>query len=206
MTLVKKMRIKFKLVSAICIACWFFLAGFPVNGYNSFNESAETSLALDIYSSENEFDLSQGIEQNYSSDMSLNLTNMDMNASDSVDYSRANCQGQLWIVDYWGKHYPCNAKCVFLNDMARMIITPCKNGFLKLYEKYPTDQNVVESRYIPVRANKKYNWWFVGDTEGQHELWFTLKDLRGSVSRSDSATFRVIVENCSPIANCSPSS
>jgi hypothetical protein len=200
------MRIKFKLVSAICIACWFFLAGFPVDGYNSLNGSAETSLPLDIYSSESiEVDLSQGIEQNYSSNMSQNLTDMDMNASDSVDYSRVNCQGQLWIVDYWGNHYPCNAKCVFLNDIAKMIIVPCKTGFLKLFEKYP-DRNVVESRNIPVYANKKYSWWFVGDTEGQHELWFTLKDLRGSVSRSDSATFRVIVENCSPIANCSPSS
>ena len=199
------MRIKFRLISAICIACWIFFAGFPVNGYSSFNESAEPSLALDIYSSENEVDLSQGIEQDYSSDMSENLTNMDINASDSLDYSRNNCQSRLWIVNYWGKHYPCNAKCVFMNDIARMIITPCKNGYLKLYEKYP-DQNVVESRYIPVRANKKYNWWFIGDTGGEHELWFTLKDLRGSVSRSDSATFRVIVENCSPIANCSPSS
>lgn len=201
------MRKRLKLIAAICIACWFAIAVFPVAGYNSINVSSETDLSLNISEPDNiqaypEQEICQNCSDNISV-LSQNLTNISL--SDTVDYSHYSCQSHLWVVDYWGNHYPCNSRCIFLKDMAKMIISPCKTGYLKLYEKYP-DQNIAQSRYIPVYANKRYSWWFVGDIEGVHTLWFTLTDLRRQVLRSNDATFRVIVDNCSPTANCSPSS
>lgn len=204
------MRIRTYFVAAICLACWLIIAGFPVSGYNSLNESAEAALLLNIPALEsNQVNSSQENWLNDSDkvdEMPQNLTNMEPSMSGSVDYSNTNtnCQSHLWIVDYWGNHYQCNAKCVFLHDVARMIVAPCKTGSLKLYEKNP-DGNVVESRYIPVSANRRYNWWFIGDTDGLHTMWFTIKDRYG-VSQSNEVKYQVILENCPGIANCSPSS
>ena len=205
------MRMRINFVAAICLACWLILAGFPVSGYNSLNESAEAALPLNILALESDqVNSSQENLQNYSDvadEMPYNLTNITAPVSSSVDYSNSGtqCQNHLWIVDYWGNHYTCNAKCVLLHDTAKMVIAPCKTGSLKLYEKNP-DGNVVESRYIRVPANKRYNWWFIGDTEGLHTLWYTIKDRYGQVSQSNNVTYQVILENCPGIANCSPSS
>lgn len=198
---------KIPLVAALCVACWLIIAGLPAVGYNSLNESAETALSLSVPASEGvPADIGQEVGENYSANLekiSQGSVDNETSAQDSVD-SHYNCNGQLWIVDYWGHRYPCNGKCLFLNDIVRMIVIPCKSGLLKLYEENP-DHNVAESRYIRVPANKRYNWYFIGDTEGLHTLWFTVKDRFGQISRSNNATFRVIIENCSPIANCSPS-
>ncbi len=194
-------------VAVVCLACWLMIAGFPVAGYNSLNESAEAALSLNIPALESlQVNLSPlGLNYtDYIDKMPHNLTNNDTSTAGSVSYSHINCPSQLRIVDYWGNYYSCNAKCVFLHDMARTIISPC-SGFLKLHERYP-DSHEVESNYIPVFANKIYNWWFIGDIEGLHTLWFTIEDRYGQISRSNDVTFQVILENCPNIANCSPSS
>lgn len=194
------------LVAALCMACWFIIVGLPAAGYNSLNESSETAFSLSISTSGDvQADIGQEVGDNYSAYLENISQDSIGNITSAQDFAdlRSNCNSQLWIVDYWGKRYPCNGKCVFLNDIVRMIVIPCKRGLLKLYEENP-DHNVVESHYIPVSANKKYNWYFIGDTEGLHTLWFTVKDRWGT-SRSNNATFRVMIENCSPIANCSPS-
>ena len=203
------MRIRTNFVAAVCLACWLIIAEFPVSGYNSLSESAKLP-SIEYSSLESDrIGLVQEDLQNYSDmvdEMPDNLTNTTLPISSSVDYSNTNteCQNHLWIVDYWGNRYPCNAKCVFLHDIAKMIIAPCKTGSLKLYEKNP-DGNLVESGYTRVPANKWYNWWFIGDTEGQqHTLWFTIKDRYGQVSRSNNVTYQVILENCPGISNCSP--
>jgi hypothetical protein len=188
------MSMRTNIVAVVCLACWLIIAGFPAAGYNSLNESAEAALPLNIPALESlQVNLSQiGLNySNYIDKTPLNLTN--------------NCQSTLLIVDYWGNYYPCNAKCVFLHDLARMIVAPCKSGFIKLYERNP-DGGVVESRYIPVLSNKRYNWWFIGDIQGLHTLWYTIDNGYGKVSRSNDVTFQVILENCPGIANCSPSS
>ena len=184
------MRIRTNFVAAVCLACWLIIACFPVSGYNSLNESAEAALPLNI----------PALESDQVEEMPDNLTNMS-----SVFDSSANCLNRLWIVDYWGKRYPNDSKYVFSNDVVRMIVAPCKRGLLKLYEEYP-EGNVVESRYIPVSANRRYNWWFIGDTEGLHTMWFTIKDRYGQVSESNNVTYQVISEDCPGIANCSPTS
>lgn len=184
------MRMRTSFVAAVCLACWLIISVFPVSGYNSLNESADAALTLNI----------PALESDQVDEMPNNLTN----TSSVVDLN-TNCPSRLWIVDYWGRRYSCDAKCVFLHDMARMIAAPCKSGLLKLHEEYK-DGTVVESRYIPVSANKRYNWWFIGDIEGLHTLWFTINDRRGQVSKSNNVTYQVILENCPGIANCSPSS
>lgn len=181
-------------VAMVYVACWLIFAGFPASGYNSLNESAEAALPLSSPASES---------------LQANLSQIGLNYSDYTDkisfnFSN-NCNNQLNIVDYWGNYYPCNAKCVFLHDTARMVLAPSKSGLIKLYEKNP-DGNVIESNYIPVFADRIYNWWFIGDIEGLHTLWFKIVDLTFHVSRSNDVTFQVILENCSPIASCSPSS
>ena len=132
------MRKRLNLIAAICIACWFAIVVFPVAGYNSINVSSETDLSLNISEPDNiEAYPEQEICQNCSDNISVlsqNLTNVSL--SDTVDYSHYSCQSRLWIVDYWGNHYPCNSRCIFLKDMAKMIISPCKTGYLKLYEQY----------------------------------------------------------------------
>jgi hypothetical protein len=191
---VKKLSTRTNFVAVVCLACWLIIAGFPVAGYNSLNESAEAALPLNISALETlQANLSQiGLNySNYMDNMSNNLIN--------------HCQNSLKIVDYWGNYYPCNAKCVFLHDAARMIVAPCNGGFIRLYEKNP-DGNIVESRYIPVSSNRRYNWWFIGDIEGLHILWYTIENRYGQVSRSNDVTFQVVLENCPGIANCSPSS
>ena len=202
------MRISF--VATICLACWVISMGFPVAGYNSLNESAESALPLNIPALDSlQANLSQGGGLNYSDyidEMTHYLTNNETSMSSSVNHSCTNCKNNLRIVDYWGNYYSCNAKCVFLHDVARMIVVPRTNGCLKLYEKNP-DGYVVGSRNIPVSAHERYNWWFIGDIEGLHTLWFTLVDRYGQVSRSNDVTFQVILENCCPnISNCSPTS
>ena len=192
----------------ICLVCWLTIAGLPAAGYNSLNESAEAAIPLNIPALQSlQVNLSQiGLNySNYIGNVPHNLTNNETSIAGSVDYSYPNCQNTLRIVDYWGNYYPCDAKCVFLHDVARMIVAPCHSGLIKLYEKNP-DGNVVESRYIPVSADRRYNWWFIGDIEGLHTLWFTMEDRYGQVSRSNDVTFQVILENCPGIANCSPSS
>jgi hypothetical protein len=85
-----------------------------------------------------------------------------------------------------------------------MIVAPCKTGLLKLYERNP-DGSEQSSNYIRVFANRKYNWWFIGDTVGQHTLWFTIQQNRyGCVSPSNDVEYRVISETCPDLANCSP--
>jgi hypothetical protein len=206
---VKELKMRSYFIAAVCLACWLIIAGFPVAGYNSLNESAEAALPLNIPALESlQVNLSQGNGLNYGDyidEMPHNLTNNETSMRGSVDYSQPNCQSQLRIVDYWGNSYSCNAKCVFLHDVARTIVAPYNGGFLKLYERNP-DGNVVGSRYIPVSANKRYNWWFIGDIEGLHTLWFTIQDRYGQISRSNDVTFQVILENCPDISNCSPSS
>ncbi|RQW78249.1 MAG: hypothetical protein EHM14_12495 [Methanothrix sp.] len=194
------------LVAAVGIACWLILAGFPAAGYNSLNGSSEDILSLNVAASEGiHAGLAQEIGDNYSAyleKISSDSAGNETLAGDVAD-SAAICNGQLWIVDYWGNRHPCDGKCVFMDDIVRMIVIPCKRGLLKLYERNP-DGNVIESRYIPVSANRRYSWYFVGDTEGLHDLWFTLTDRYRQVSQSNQVTFRVMIENCSPIANCSP--
>jgi hypothetical protein len=196
-------------VAAICLACWLIMAVFPVSGYNSLNEAAEAALPLSIPALEGvQVDFSEENLLKYGNNddgISPNLTNIDPSISGSVDYSDPNCQSDLRIVDYWGNHYSCNADCVFLDGISRMIVAPCKRGWLKLYEEYP-DGNVVESRHIPVFADREYNWWFIGDTEGLHTMWFTIIDHLGQVSQSNEVTYRVLLKDCPEVANCSPSS
>lgn len=205
----KELSIRTNFVTAtVCLALWLIIAGFPVAGYNSLNESAEAALPLNIPALESlQVNLSQlGLNYTeYVDKMPHNLANNNSSMLGSVGYSYANCPSRLRIVDYWGNSYPCNAKCVFLHDMARTIVSPCSRGFLKLHERYP-DNHEVESSYIPVFANSKYDWWFIGDIEGIHTLWFTIEDRYGQISRSNDVTFQVILENCPNIANCSPSS
>lgn len=55
-------------------------------------------------------------------------------------------------------------------------------------------------------CKQKYNWWFIGDSEGLHALWFTIKDPSGQVSQSNEVTYRVLLEDCTEIANFPPSS
>lgn len=196
------MWIRTYFAAAICLACWLIIAGFPVSGYNSLNESAEAALPLNITALESDqANLSQVADE-----ILKNLTNMEPSMSGSVDYSNtnANCLSHLSIVDYWGNHYPSNNKYVFLNDIVRMIVAPCKTGLLKLYERNP-DGSEQSSNYIRVFANRKYNWWFIGDTVGQHTLWFTIQKNRyGCVSPSNDVEYRVISETCPDLANCSP--
>lgn len=177
-------------------------------GYNSLNDSADASIPLNIPTLESfQVNLSQP-ELNYTDyidKIPYNSTNNETSMPVSIGYSRNSCPSQLRIVDYWGNYYSCNAKCVFLHDMARTIVSPCSRGYLKLHERYP-DSHEVESRYIPVYGNSKYNWWFIGDIEGLHTLWFTIEDRYGQISRSNDVTFEVILENCPNIENCSPSS
>jgi hypothetical protein len=185
------MRMRTNFVAAVCLACWLFIASFPVSGYNSLNESSEAALLLNI----------SALESGQVDEMPENLTDMG-----SVDDSSINCVNRLSIVDYWGNRYSCNAKCVFLHDVSRMIIAPCKRGLLKLYEEYP-DNTVLQSGYIPVSANRRYNWWFIGDIEEKHTMWFEIYDRYGNlVSESNRVEYMVVPENCPGIENCSPSS
>jgi hypothetical protein len=178
-------------VVAVCLACWLIIASFPVSGYNSLNESSEAALLLNI----------PALESDQVDEMPDSLTNMS-----SVDTSSINYVNRLWIVDYWGNHYSCNEKCVFLHDAARMIVAPCKTGLLKLHERY-NDGNEVQSGFIRVSANRRYNWWFIGDTEGLHTMWFTIQRNRfDNVSPSNEVKYQVVPQNCPGIANCSPSS
>jgi hypothetical protein len=178
-------------VAAVCLACWLIIACFPVSGYNSLNESSEAALLLNI----------PALESDQVDEMPDNLTNMSF-----VDDSSIDCVNRLRIVNYWGNQYLCNEKCVFLQDAARMIVTPCKTGLLKLYERNP-DGNVAQSGFIRVSANRRYNWWFIGDTEGLHTLWFTVQRNRyGNISPSNEVKYEVVPQNCPGIANCSPSS
>jgi hypothetical protein len=201
----EKMRIL--LVAALCMACLLIIAGLPAFGYNSLNETAEAALSLSIPAKDGvQTDLDAELGDNYSAyleNIPQDSIENDTSIQDAVD-SRRPCENQLWIVDYWGHHYPCNGKCVFVNDVVRMIVIPCKRGILKLHEEYIEDGNFVESRPMPVSANKKYNWYFIGDMEGTHRLWFTLTDRLGQVSQSNEVRFKVLIENCSPVANCSP--
>jgi hypothetical protein len=202
------MRLESRLITALCIISWIVIAAFPAEGYNSINESAEIAIPLNSAVSESSnVGFGQVIELNNSTSFweeSQNLTSLDRSEADSINISRPNCQSNLRIVDYWGNRYSCNAKCVFLRDVARMTVIPCKRGYIKLYEEYP-DKNVVTSRSIPVYANRRYNWWFVGDVVGLHTLWFTIGDRYGQASRSNNVTFEVIEQNCGRIENCSPS-
>lgn len=178
-------------VVAVCLAFWLIFASFPVSGYNSLNESFEAALLLNI----------SAFESDPADEMPENLTNMSF-----VEDSSINCVNRLWIVDYWGNHYSCNERCVFLHDAARMIVAPCKTGLLKLFERNP-DGNVAESGFIRVSANRRYNWWFIGDTEGLHTLWFTVQKNRyGNISPSNEAKYQVVPENCPGIDSCLPSS
>jgi hypothetical protein len=194
------------LIAALGITCWLILAGFPAAGYNSLNESSENILSLNVAASEGAqagLDLETGDNLDaYFEKISGNITGNETFAEDIED-STSICNGQLWIVDYWGNRHSCDGKCVFMDDIVRMIVIPCKRGLLKLYERNP-DGNVVQSHYIPVSSNRIYSWYFIGDTEGLHDLWFTLTDRYRQVSQSNQVTFKVMIENCSPIANCSP--
>ncbi len=200
----EEMRIP--IVAALCIACCFIIAGLPAAGYNSFNESAENAFSLSIPASEDvQAELGQEVGENWSIYFEKILPGSidnETSSSDSVDASRYRID-QLQIVDYWGHLYPCNGKCVFLHDVARMIAIPSKRGLLKVYERNP-DNSTVGSRYIPVSANRKYNMYFIGDSIDLHTLWFTVTDRFGGSTRSNNVTFKVMINNCSPIANCSP--
>ena len=204
------MNMRTNFVAAVCLACWLIIAGSPVSGYNSLNESAEAALLLNIPALErDQVNLSQENWLNLSDiddEMPQNLTSMGPSMSDSVNNSNTNTNypSHLSIVDYWGNHYLCDAKCVFLHDASRMIVVPCKTGLLKLYEVYPRGE-MVESGYIRVYAHRRYNWWFVGDTVGLHTMSFTVRDRYG-LSLSNEVEYEVISENCPGIANCSPSS
>jgi hypothetical protein len=203
--MVKRMKLRIKISIAVCLACFLAIAGFPAVGYNSLNESAESAQSLNIH----EFESLEANEIGINYSDFLNKTpqekaNNTTSMLGSVDVSHPNRPCLLQIVDYWGYYYPCNAKCVFLNDIARMVITTCSGGYLKLYEEYP-DTKVVESRYIPVSANRKYNWWFIGDVEGIHTLKFEIVDRYGTVHKSNTVEFQVIPQNCPDIENCMPS-
>jgi hypothetical protein len=194
------------LVAAVCVVCWLILAGFPAAGYNSLNETSENILSLNTAASEGiQAGLGQEIGDNYSAyleKISSDSAGNETLAGDIEDSSSA-CSSRLLIVDYWGRPHSDNEKCVFIDDIVRMVVIPCKRGLLKLYERNP-DGTEFQSRYIPVSANKRYSWYFIGEPEGLHTLWFTLTDRYRQVSQSNQVTFKVMIENCSPIANCSP--
>jgi hypothetical protein len=193
------------LIAALGI-CWLILAGFPAVGYNSLNESSENILSLNAAASEGiQAGLGQGTGDNfdaYFEKISGNLTGNETFAGDIEDSSTV-CSSQLLIVNYWGRPHSDNEKCVFVDDIVRMVVIPCKRGLLKLFERNP-DGAEFQSYYIPVSANKRYSWYFIGDRDGLHTLWFTLTDRYRQVSQSNQVSFKVMIENCSPIANCSP--
>lgn len=203
-----KVREKIRIVAVACLIWWFIAASFLAEASN-INASDGTALLPNISALEGapQANLSQVLGQNYSgyiAEIPQNPASEDASASGTVDYRHPPNQDQLWIVDYLGNPYPCSAKCVFSNDLAEMVAIPRISGLLKLYEKYP-DQNVKESPPFPVYANMGYYRWFIGDIAGLHTLWFTIEDFYGRVTRSNDVIFHVMIENCSPIANCSPS-
>jgi len=204
-----RVKIGIRFVAVASVIWWFIIVSHPIQAYNTTNESDETALPPNIPALASTFqaNFSQEIGQNYSgyiAETPQNPAEGGAITSGTIGYTHPPYQSQLWIVDYRGEPYPCGAKCVFLNDAARMVAVPCTSGFLKFYEKYP-DQNVVQSLPFPVDANIGYNSWFFGDVEGLHTLWFTIEDYYGQVARSNDVTFRVLIENCSPMSNCSPS-
>ncbi len=202
------MRRKIRVAAAACLI-WSFIAASFLAEASNVNASGDIALLPDISALEGapQSNLSQVLGQNYSgyiAEIPQNPSSEDAFASGTADYRHPPHQDQLWIVDYLGNPYPCGEKCVFSNDLAEMVAIPCTSGLLKLYEKYP-DQNVVESPPFPVYANMGYYRWFIGDVAGLHTLWFTIEDFYGQVTRSNDVIFHVMIENCSPIANCSPS-
>ncbi len=201
-----KIRVGFGFVAMACIILWFVAASLPVEANNTLNGSDVTAYLPNIPALEVAFqaNLSQVIGQNYSgyiAEMAQNPAAWDPSTSGTIDYPYPPCQDQLWIVDYLGNPYPCGAKCTFLNDFARMVAVPYMSGLLRFYEKYP-DQNVMESSPISVNANQGYYGWFISDVAGLHTVWFTVEDFYGQVTRSNDVKFRVVIENCSPMANC----
>ncbi len=204
-----RVKIGIKFVAVASVIWLVIIASLPVQAYNAINESGKTAIPPEVPALASAFqaNVSQVIGQSISGyivETPQNPAEGGAITSGTVGYMHPPYQSQLWIVDLRGEPYPCGAKCVFLNDAARMVALPCTSGLLQFHERYP-DQNVVRSPPFPVDANMGYNWWFFGDVEGLHTLWFTIEDYYGQVVRSNDVAFRVLIENCSPTPNCSPS-